>query len=155
MAVAGWVRDVPPPVLADLYLRDGGRVGSAAVSAGRPDSEVNQRHLLAALVGRTAPSSARRGPSATGDNEGGTPPRCSQAGWPGCASPPGGRISSSWSIRSPRSHAPRIVLVPSPGIRPAGSTARQRPRWWRKDHGFGVRRLEPLPAHHRIDVTRT
>ena len=54
-------------------------------------------------------------------------PRWPQAGWPGCASPPGGRISSSWSIRSPRSHAPSVVLVPSPGIRPAGSTARQRP----------------------------
>ncbi len=28
-------------------------------------------------------------------------------------------------------------------------------RCWRKDHGFGVRRLEPLPADHRIDVART
>ncbi len=48
-------------------------------------------------------------------------PRWPQPGWPGCAWPPGGRISSGWSIRSPRSHAPSVVLVPSPGIRPAGS----------------------------------
>ena len=48
-------------------------------------------------------------------------PRWPQPGRPGCAWPPGGRISSSWSIRPPRSQAPSVVLVPSPGIRPAGS----------------------------------
>ena len=76
---------------------------------------------------RVPPGAGQARRVVTGGNEGGTPPRWSQAGWPGCASPPGGRISSSWSIRSPRSHAPRVVLVPSPGIRPADSTACQRP----------------------------
>jgi predicted transposase YbfD/YdcC len=110
-AIAGWVRDVPPPVLADLYLRTGAgsarppskatiwrvvtdadadvfdaTVGSWLMSAllsepaargaegddpaqlipvrldgktvrGARDSEGNQRHLLAALVGRTAQTS--------------------------------------------------------------------------------------------------
>jgi predicted transposase YbfD/YdcC len=114
-AIAGWVRDVPPPVLADLYLRAGARpaaapskatiwrvvtdadadvfdatVGSWLMSSlpgepadlreaagtgrddlaglvpvrldgktirGARDAEGNQRHLLAALVGRTAASS--------------------------------------------------------------------------------------------------
>ena len=107
-AIAGWVRDVPPPVLADLYLRAGASpapppskatiwrvvtdadadafdatVGSWLMSSllgepaaqgaegddpaelmpvrldgktvrGAKDAEGNQRHLLAALVGRTA-----------------------------------------------------------------------------------------------------
>ena len=110
-AIAGWVKDVPPPVLADLYLRGGaarpGRrrrrrsggcsptptpkpstprwarwlMSQPARRAGRPgrgggcpaalmpvrldgktvrgakDAAGNQRHLLAALVGRTAQSS--------------------------------------------------------------------------------------------------
>jgi len=110
-AIAGWVRDVPSPVLADLYLRTGAgaarppskatiwrvvtdadadvfdaTVGSWLMSAllsepaargaegddpaqlipvrldgktvrGARDSEGNQRHLLAALVGRTAQTS--------------------------------------------------------------------------------------------------
>ena len=30
-AIAGWVKDVPPPVLADLYLRAGAWPGPAAV----------------------------------------------------------------------------------------------------------------------------
>ena len=30
-AIAGWVKDVPPPVLADLYMRAGGEPGAAAV----------------------------------------------------------------------------------------------------------------------------
>ena len=30
-AIAGWVKDVPPAVLADLYLRAGPRAGAAAV----------------------------------------------------------------------------------------------------------------------------
>ena len=45
---------------------------------GARDSEGNQRHLLVALVGRTAPTSAD-GPSAAGGYEGATPPRRSQA----------------------------------------------------------------------------
>jgi predicted transposase YbfD/YdcC len=110
-AIAGWVKDVPPPVLADLYLRAGASpprppskatiwrvltdadadafdatVGSWLMSSlpGEPsapaaeqddpaelvpvrldgktvrrarDAAGNQRHLLAALVGRTAQSS--------------------------------------------------------------------------------------------------
>ncbi len=110
-AIAGWVRDVPPPVLADLYLRTGAgptrppskatiwrvvtdadadvfdaTVGSWLMSTllsepaargaegdgpaqlipvrldgktvrGARDDAGNQRHLLAALVGRTAQSS--------------------------------------------------------------------------------------------------
>ena len=114
-AIAGWVRDVPPPVLADLYLRAGARpapppskatiwrvvtdadadafdatVGNWLMSSlldepaaqggaagaghdgpaelipvrldgktvrGARDAAGNQRHLLAALVGRTAQTS--------------------------------------------------------------------------------------------------
>ncbi len=110
-AIAGWVRDVPPPVLADLYLRAGtgparppskstiwrvvtdadtdafdATVGSWLMSSllgepaaqgaqeddpaelipvrldgktvrGARDAAGNQRHLLAALVGRTAQAS--------------------------------------------------------------------------------------------------
>ncbi len=110
-AIAGWVRDVPPPVLADLYLRTGAgptrppskatiwrvvtdadadvfdaTVGSWLMSTllsepaargaegdgpaqlipvrldgktvrGARDDAGNQRHLLAALVGRTAQTS--------------------------------------------------------------------------------------------------
>jgi predicted transposase YbfD/YdcC len=110
-AIAGWVRDVPPPVLADLYLRTGAgparppskatiwrvvtdadadafdaTVGSWLMSSlpgepgvqgaqeddpaqlipvrldgktvrGARDAAGNQRHLLAALVGRTARTS--------------------------------------------------------------------------------------------------
>ena len=110
-AIAGWVRDVPPPVLADLYLRTGAgparppskatiwrvvtdadadvfdaMVGSWLMSTllsepaargaegddpaqlipvrldgktvrGARDDAGNQRHLLAALVGRTAQTS--------------------------------------------------------------------------------------------------
>ena len=110
-AIAGWVKDVPPPVLADLYLRAGASparppskatiwrvltdadadafdatVGSWLMSGlpgepsapaaeeddpaelvpvrldgktvrGAQDAAGNQRHLLAALVGRTAQSS--------------------------------------------------------------------------------------------------
>lgn len=110
-AIAGWVRDVPPPVLADLYLRAGSgparppskatiwrvvtdadaevfdaTVGSWLMSSlpgepaaqgaegddpaelvpvrldgktvrGARDAAGNQRHLLAALVGRTAQAS--------------------------------------------------------------------------------------------------
>jgi predicted transposase YbfD/YdcC len=110
-AIAGWVKDVPPPVLADLYLRAGASpapppskatiwrvltdadadafdatVGSWLMSSlsgepaaqgaegddppelvparldgktvrGARDAAGNQRHLLAALVGRTAQSS--------------------------------------------------------------------------------------------------
>ena len=32
-AIAGWVRNVPAPALADLYLRAGAWIGAAAVDA--------------------------------------------------------------------------------------------------------------------------
>jgi DDE_Tnp_1-associated len=89
-AIAGWVKDVPAPVLADLYLRAGAgsarppskatiwrvvtdadadvfdaTVGKWLMSGlldgktvrGAKDAAGNQRHLLAALAGRTAQSS--------------------------------------------------------------------------------------------------
>ena len=57
----------------------------------------------------------------------------------------------------------QVTEVPSAERRPgtvAGDQARRQhgppaARCWRKDHGFGVRGLELLPAHHRVDVART
>jgi len=49
------------------------------------------------------------------------------------------RRESSWCRR--RGSGPRQHRLPAA-------------RCWRKDHGFGVRGLEPLPAHHRVDVAR-
>jgi predicted transposase YbfD/YdcC len=119
-AIAGWVKDVPPPVLADLYLRAGASpapppskatiwrvvtdadadafdatVGSWLMSSlfgepaaqdakgddpaelvpvrldgktvrGARDAAGNQRHLLAALVGRTAQTSVIAGQAEVG-----------------------------------------------------------------------------------------
>ena len=124
--------------------------GRRSVGRGPPEVRPARGARPPGLRRRLAPWAGRRGskvwPGGPAESRGsrveGWPGRWG-AGWPvPGASPPGGRSSSRWRTRSPRSAhrgpcaAPRGRRSAVPGGRPRRTACSEEPEWWREWQGW-------------------